>query len=189
MQVLSVLTHNISSTKYDIGKNPGLSVLDTLPNTIKEELIYVSFCNLYGSCFRGKNECFALDHALADIAVNASLLVFILSALLGYCMILIYFPVISCSCGKSCLQHWTSLQELLRHYWSSYPITTMYLYSKVNAVVLLSHCATLNKMSEVVSFYFWIQDFNECGMIFEHKKCCFGQYRDWKGTALMTISI
>jgi hypothetical protein len=26
-------------------------------------------------------------------------------------------------------------------------------------------------------------------MIFEHKKCCFGQYRDWKGTALMTISI
>ncbi|KAH8507592.1 hypothetical protein H0E87_009947 [Populus deltoides] len=67
-KVLSVLTHNISSTKYDIGKNPGLSVLDTLPNTIKEELIY----------------------------------------------------------------HWTSLQELLRHYWSSYPITTMYLYSKVS---------------------------------------------------------
>ncbi|XP_011007561.1 PREDICTED: probable RNA polymerase II transcription factor B subunit 1-1 isoform X1 [Populus euphratica] len=67
-KVLSVLTHNISSTKYDGGKNPGLSVLDTLPNTIKEELIY----------------------------------------------------------------HWTSIQELLRHYWSSYPITTMYLYSKVS---------------------------------------------------------
>jgi hypothetical protein len=178
MQVLLVLTHNISSTKYDLGKNPGLSVLDTLPNSIKEELMHVSFRNLYGSCFREKNECFGLDHALADIAVNASLLVFILSTLLGYCMILIYFPVISCSCGKSCLQHWTSLQELLRHYWSSYPITTMYLYNKVNAVVLFSHCATLNKMSEVVSFDLWIHDFNESGMIFEHKKCCFGQYRD-----------
>ncbi|KAJ6737325.1 hypothetical protein OIU85_019396 [Salix viminalis] len=51
--VLSVLTHNISSTKYDPGKNPGLSVLDTLPDTIKEELLYASSCNLYGSCFRG----------------------------------------------------------------------------------------------------------------------------------------
>ncbi|KAF9678983.1 hypothetical protein SADUNF_Sadunf07G0092900 [Salix dunnii] len=68
VKVLSVLTHNISSTKYDIGKNHGLSFLDTLPNTIKEELLY----------------------------------------------------------------HWTSLQELLRHYWSSYPITTAYLYSKVS---------------------------------------------------------
>lgn len=68
VKVLSVLTHNISSTKYDTGKNHGLSVLDTLPNTIKEELLY----------------------------------------------------------------HWTSLQELLKHYWSSYPITTTYLYTKVS---------------------------------------------------------
>ncbi|KAB5548275.1 hypothetical protein DKX38_011681 [Salix brachista] len=68
VKVLSVLTHNISSTKYDIGKNHGLSFLDTLPNTSKEELLY----------------------------------------------------------------HWTSLQELLRHYWSSYPITTAYLYTKVS---------------------------------------------------------
>ncbi|XP_024461642.2 general transcription and DNA repair factor IIH subunit TFB1-1 isoform X2 [Populus trichocarpa] len=41
VKVLSVLTHNISSTKYDTGKNHGLSVLDTLPNTIKEELLYI----------------------------------------------------------------------------------------------------------------------------------------------------
>ncbi|KAJ6682760.1 TRANSCRIPTION INITIATION FACTOR IIH-RELATED [Salix koriyanagi] len=54
VKVLSVLTHNISSTKYDPGKNPGLSVLDTLPDTIKEELLYASFCNLYGSCLQGK---------------------------------------------------------------------------------------------------------------------------------------
>ena len=54
MQVLSVLTHNISSTKYDTGKNHGLSVLDTLPNTIKEELLYVSVCNLYCSAFTKK---------------------------------------------------------------------------------------------------------------------------------------
>uniref|UniRef100_A0A6N2KVH0 Uncharacterized protein n=1 Tax=Salix viminalis TaxID=40686 RepID=A0A6N2KVH0_SALVM len=42
IKVLSVLTHNISSTKYDPGKNPGLSVLDTLPDTIKEELLYAT---------------------------------------------------------------------------------------------------------------------------------------------------
>ncbi|GER45942.1 transcription factor-related family protein [Striga asiatica] len=29
------------------------------------------------------------------------------------------------------LQHWTSVQELLKHYWSSYPITTKYLTTKV----------------------------------------------------------
>ncbi|XP_038974694.1 general transcription and DNA repair factor IIH subunit TFB1-1-like isoform X2 [Phoenix dactylifera] len=29
------------------------------------------------------------------------------------------------------LHHWTSIQELLRHFWSSYPITTAYLYNKV----------------------------------------------------------
>ncbi|CAA3020030.1 probable RNA polymerase II transcription factor B subunit 1-1 [Olea europaea subsp. europaea] len=29
------------------------------------------------------------------------------------------------------LHHWTSIQELLKHFWSSYPITTKYLYTKV----------------------------------------------------------
>ncbi|KAJ7963500.1 BSD transcription factor [Quillaja saponaria] len=30
------------------------------------------------------------------------------------------------------LHHWVSSQELLRHFWSSYPITTPYLYNKVS---------------------------------------------------------
>ncbi|TXG68088.1 hypothetical protein EZV62_009363 [Acer yangbiense] len=30
------------------------------------------------------------------------------------------------------LQHWTCIQELLKHFWSSYPITTPYLYAKVS---------------------------------------------------------
>ncbi|KAL5981342.1 hypothetical protein ACLOJK_015397 [Asimina triloba] len=30
------------------------------------------------------------------------------------------------------LHHWASIQELLQHFWSSYPITTSYLYAKVN---------------------------------------------------------
>ncbi|KAG7649771.1 BSD domain [Arabidopsis thaliana x Arabidopsis arenosa] len=29
------------------------------------------------------------------------------------------------------LHHWTSIQELLKHFWSSYPITTTYLHTKV----------------------------------------------------------
>ncbi|XP_010913638.1 general transcription and DNA repair factor IIH subunit TFB1-1 isoform X2 [Elaeis guineensis] len=29
------------------------------------------------------------------------------------------------------MHHWTSIQELLRHFWSSYPVTTAYLYNKV----------------------------------------------------------
>ena len=33
-----------------------------------------------------------------------------------------------------CFQHWISIQELLRHFWSSYPITTSYLYAKVSVV-------------------------------------------------------
>ncbi|GMP52048.1 hypothetical protein CsSME_00018019 [Camellia sinensis var. sinensis] len=37
------------------------------------------------------------------------------------------------------LHHWTSIQELLKHFWSSYPITTSYLYVKVNAVVLYAY--------------------------------------------------
>ncbi|XP_057983242.1 general transcription and DNA repair factor IIH subunit TFB1-1 isoform X2 [Malania oleifera] len=67
-KVLNGLTQNISSTKYHLGKNPGESVLDRLPNTTKEELLH----------------------------------------------------------------HWTSIQELLRHFWSSYPITTAYLYNKAS---------------------------------------------------------
>ncbi|ONI36403.1 hypothetical protein PRUPE_1G583500 [Prunus persica] len=65
--VLNGLTQNISSTKYQLGKNPQDSVLDSLPNKTKEELLH----------------------------------------------------------------HWISIQELLRHFWSSYPITTTYLSTKV----------------------------------------------------------
>ncbi|BBG96235.1 BSD domain BTF2-like transcription factor [Prunus dulcis] len=65
--VLNVLTQNISSTKYQLGKNPQDSVLDSLPNKTKEDLLH----------------------------------------------------------------HWMSIQELLRHFWSSYPITTTYLSTKV----------------------------------------------------------
>lgn len=36
-----------------------------------------------------------------------------------------------CSYGYYLFQHWTSIQELVRHFWSSYPITTAYLYNKV----------------------------------------------------------
>lgn len=32
------------------------------------------------------------------------------------------------------LHQWTSIQELLKHFWSSYPITTTYLHIKVNKV-------------------------------------------------------
>ncbi|XP_021604591.1 general transcription and DNA repair factor IIH subunit TFB1-1 isoform X2 [Manihot esculenta] len=68
MKVRSVLTHNITSTKYHLGKNPRESVLDGFPNKIKEDLLH----------------------------------------------------------------HWMAVEELLRHFWSSYPITTAYLYAKVN---------------------------------------------------------
>ncbi|XVE79128.1 hypothetical protein DITRI_Ditri14bG0033200 [Diplodiscus trichospermus] len=37
-----------------------------------------------------------------------------------------------------CFQHWTSILELLRHFWASYPITTTYLYTKVNAALVLT---------------------------------------------------
>ncbi|KAJ6353815.1 hypothetical protein OIU76_002774 [Salix suchowensis] len=39
IKVLSVLTHNISSTKYDLGKNPGLSVLDTCQIQLKRSCL------------------------------------------------------------------------------------------------------------------------------------------------------
>ncbi|GLT83710.1 hypothetical protein SLE2022_019830 [Rubroshorea leprosula] len=67
-QVFDALTHSISTTKYNIGRNPQESILDTLPKKTKEELLH----------------------------------------------------------------HWTSIIELLRHFWSSYPITTTYLYNKVS---------------------------------------------------------
>lgn len=46
IQVFNALTQNISSTKYNLGKNPHDSVLDRLPNAIKDELLHVSnlFC-------------------------------------------------------------------------------------------------------------------------------------------------
>nr|XP_004248296.1 general transcription and DNA repair factor IIH subunit TFB1-1 isoform X2 [Solanum lycopersicum] len=67
LKVFNLLSQNISSTKYHLGKNPHESVLDQLPSATKNEL----------------------------------------------------------------LLHWTSIQELLKHFWSSYPITTKYFYAKV----------------------------------------------------------
>lgn len=67
LKVLNGLNQHISSTKFHLGKSPQESVLDSLPNRTKDELMH----------------------------------------------------------------HWTSIQELLRHFWSSYPITTSYLYNKV----------------------------------------------------------
>ncbi|KAJ0103526.1 hypothetical protein Patl1_03728 [Pistacia atlantica] len=37
-------------------------------------------------------------------------------------------PIVS---SDVAIKHWTTIQELLRHFWSSYPITTPYLYTKV----------------------------------------------------------
>ncbi|KVH99257.1 BSD-like protein [Cynara cardunculus var. scolymus] len=85
IKVFNVLTQNISSSKYQLGKNPHESILDTLPSVTKEEL----------------------------------------------------------------LLHWTSIQELLKHFWSSYPITTSYLYAKVVSVRF--HYATLLHMLFLVS--------------------------------------
>ncbi|XP_048437670.1 general transcription and DNA repair factor IIH subunit TFB1-3-like isoform X3 [Pyrus x bretschneideri] len=67
LMVLNGLTQNISSTKYQLGKNPREGILDSLPNKMKEELLH----------------------------------------------------------------HSMSIQELLRHFWSTYPITTAYLSTKV----------------------------------------------------------
>ncbi|XP_050237880.1 general transcription and DNA repair factor IIH subunit TFB1-1 [Mercurialis annua] len=82
--VLTVLTSNISSTKYHRGKNPRESVLDRFPDAVKEELLH----------------------------------------------------------------HWMSIEELLRHYWSSYPITTPYLYAKVGRLkdVMLKVDSQLQEM-------------------------------------------
>ncbi|KAF3790052.1 putative RNA polymerase II transcription factor B subunit 1-1 [Nymphaea thermarum] len=37
-----------------------------------------------------------------------------------------------CRTKEELLLHWTSIQELLQHFWSSYPVTSAYLYAKVN---------------------------------------------------------
>lgn len=42
IQVLNGLTQNISSTKYQLGKNVQESILDRMPHTTKEELLHVS---------------------------------------------------------------------------------------------------------------------------------------------------
>ncbi|XP_024018724.1 general transcription and DNA repair factor IIH subunit TFB1-1 isoform X2 [Morus notabilis] len=67
LSVLNGLTQNISSSKFQLGKNSRESILDGLPNTTKHELMH----------------------------------------------------------------HWMSIQELLRHFWSSYPITTTSLHTKI----------------------------------------------------------
>ncbi|XP_022731033.1 probable RNA polymerase II transcription factor B subunit 1-1 isoform X2 [Durio zibethinus] len=49
---------------------------------------------------------------------------------------LLHFWFVSCNIllikNSQCCQHWTSILELLKHFWASYPITTTYLYTKVN---------------------------------------------------------
>ncbi|KAJ3679186.1 hypothetical protein LUZ60_017197 [Juncus effusus] len=70
LKVLSGLSQNLSSTRFQIGKNPQESVLDRIPHRTKDELLH----------------------------------------------------------------NWTSIQELLRHFWSSYPISTAGLYNKVQRV-------------------------------------------------------
>ncbi|CAM8903626.1 unnamed protein product [Rhodiola kirilowii] len=67
LKVLNGLTQTISSSKYQLGQNSQGSVLDSLPERTRQEL----------------------------------------------------------------LLHWTSIEELLKHFWSSYPITNDYLYNKV----------------------------------------------------------
>ncbi|CAN0921061.1 General transcription and DNA repair factor IIH subunit TFB1-1 [Linum grandiflorum] len=88
LKVLSVLTHNISSTKYNVGKNPGESLLDGLPPPIREELLH----------------------------------------------------------------HWISIEELLRHFWSSYPLTTQYLNTKVTRLkdAMSKIDSQLQKLKEAV---------------------------------------
>ncbi|XP_031739948.1 general transcription and DNA repair factor IIH subunit TFB1-1 isoform X1 [Cucumis sativus] len=76
LMVYNGLTQNISSTKYQLGKNPQESILESLPNPTKEELLH----------------------------------------------------------------HWISIQELLKHFWSSYPITTSYLYTKILEVCGINFC-------------------------------------------------
>ncbi|XP_078162778.1 general transcription and DNA repair factor IIH subunit TFB1-1-like isoform X2 [Carex rostrata] len=70
LKVFSGLSQHLSSTRFQLGKNPQESALDRIPHRTKDEL----------------------------------------------------------------MQHWTSIQELLRHFWSSYPITTAGLYNKVQRV-------------------------------------------------------
>eukprot|EP01018_Ginkgo_biloba_P037449 Gb_29885 [translate_table: standard] len=68
LKVMNSLAQYISSTKYQLGKDPEKDVFDRLPSKTKEDL----------------------------------------------------------------LQYWTTIQELLRHFWASYPITTTFLANKVN---------------------------------------------------------
>lgn len=58
IQVLNGLTQNISSNKYQLGKNVQESILDKLPNTTKEELLHVSlseFLKFICCCCSEKN--------------------------------------------------------------------------------------------------------------------------------------
>ena len=51
IQVLNGLTQNISSSKFQLGKNAQESILDRLPNTTKEELLHVSGCVFHSFFF------------------------------------------------------------------------------------------------------------------------------------------
>ncbi|KAL5220995.1 hypothetical protein ABZP36_025708 [Zizania latifolia] len=53
------------------------------------------------------------------------------------------------------MDHWTAIQELLRHFWSSYPITTTVLYNKVNfnTVASLSSSSAACGATELFLFF------------------------------------
>ncbi|GAB2294286.1 hypothetical protein Dimus_028498 [Dionaea muscipula] len=43
-----------------------------------------------------------------------------------------YLDMLPTTAKEELLNHWASIQELLKHFWSSYPITSSYLYAKVS---------------------------------------------------------
>ncbi|GAB2293687.1 hypothetical protein Dimus_027900 [Dionaea muscipula] len=43
-----------------------------------------------------------------------------------------YLDMLPTMAKEELLNHWASIQELLKHFWSSYPITSSYLYAKVS---------------------------------------------------------
>ncbi|KAG6469745.1 hypothetical protein ZIOFF_070676 [Zingiber officinale] len=100
LKVLTGLTQQISSTRYNLGKNPQESVLDRFPKRTKDEIML----------------------------------------------------------------HWMSIQELLRHFWSSYPITTAYLYNKV-----ISHFLVLRLKSAMADIYQKLKAIKDVQSDFRHQ--------------------
>lgn len=63
-----------------------------------------------------------------------------------------------------CFQHWISIQELLRHFWSSYPITTSYLYAKVSVVFV-----DMDKSCVKHIYLFMFEHFFVCKRVIDSK--------------------